>query len=88
MLTWAAVYLFWNAIAFFRMGADKRYAKTGKRRIPERIFFLWAALFGAAGVWAGMFFFRHKTCHLSFRMGIPVLFMLNIGMIGLLYIKI
>nr|WP_092073967.1 DUF1294 domain-containing protein [Dendrosporobacter quercicolus]NSL47834.1 DUF1294 domain-containing protein [Dendrosporobacter quercicolus DSM 1736]SDM74274.1 Uncharacterized membrane protein YsdA, DUF1294 family [Dendrosporobacter quercicolus] len=82
MIIWIAVYVIWNTIAFFRMGADKNYAKTGRARIPERTFFLWAALFGAAGIWGGMLFFRHKTRHRSFRIAIPALLALNIGLLA------
>jgi len=62
-----------NALAFLLMGLDKMKAKAGRRRIPEKTLFAAAALFGGLGGTAGMFFFRHKTKHLSFRVGFPAL---------------
>ena len=62
-----------NVIAFALMGADKMLAKAGRRRIPEKTLFAVAALFGGLGGTAGMFFFRHKTRHRTFRVGFPAL---------------
>lgn len=73
-----AAYVIANAVAFLLVRADKRRARRGDRRIRERTFFLWAACFGAAGVLAGMYAFRHKTRHWSFRIGIPLLLLLNL----------
>ena len=62
-----------NALAFLLMGLDKMKAKAGRRRIPEKTLFAAAVLFGGLGGTAGMYFFRHKTKHLSFRVGFPAL---------------
>ena len=35
--------------AFLQMGADKKRAKTGRRRIREKVLFFTAAIGGAAG---------------------------------------
>lgn len=43
------------------------------RRTPERTLFLIAALGGSAGVWLGMYAFRHKTRHWYFVLGIPAI---------------
>lgn len=72
-------YLLWNMAAFLLVMLDKQRAKQGDRRIRERTFFLWAAFLGAAGVLAGMYAFRHKTRHWSFRIGIPLLLLINIA---------
>lgn len=61
-----------NLLAFILMGADKRRARKGTRRIPEKTLFL-AAFFGGIGGTAGMFLFHHKTKHWYFRIGFPVL---------------
>ena len=57
---------------------DKRRAKRNEWRIRERSFFFAALAFGALGIFIGMHVFRHKTRHLSFKLGIPLLCVLNI----------
>jgi uncharacterized membrane protein YsdA (DUF1294 family) len=59
------------------MGADKRRARLGRRRISERRLILWALAGGAAGGWIGMRLFRHKTKHRAFAYGFPVFTMLH-----------
>ena len=60
-----------NIIGFIIMGVDKYKAKKKLWRVPEKIFFLIAVFGGSVGVYAGMFFFRHKTKHWYFVFGIP-----------------
>ncbi|MBR5064878.1 MAG: DUF1294 domain-containing protein, partial [Oscillospiraceae bacterium] len=60
-----------NIIAFAAMGIDKLKAAKGRWRISEKALFLLAAAGGSIGSIAGMFAFRHKTKHLSFRIGLP-----------------
>ena len=62
-----------NVVAFAVYGADKRRAKKGKRRVPEKTLFLLAAIGGSLGAWAGMYAFRHKTRHWYFVWGIPAI---------------
>ncbi len=62
-----------NAVGFLLMGADKVRAKRDAWRIPERTLFLTALLGGSAGVWAGMYEFRHKTRHWYFVWGVPLI---------------
>ena len=76
---WLALYVFWNFVAFFLMMIDKRRARRGKRRIRGRTFFLCAAAFGAVGIVFGMYVFRHKTKHMTFVFGIPLLCLANLG---------
>lgn len=47
-------------------GADKRQARRGGWRVPERLLFGLALLGGVAGAWGGMALFRHKTRHAAF----------------------
>ncbi len=65
--------LFWTLIAFALMGIDKWKAIHHKRRIPEKVLFLTAALGGSVGSMLGMSLFRHKTLHWSFRLGMPAI---------------
>ena len=62
-----------NLLSFSLMGADKRRARQGKRRIRERTLWIASALFGALGGGLGMAVFHHKTRHRSFRVGLPAL---------------
>lgn len=71
MIGW--LLLFWNAAAFIACGIDKRRARCGKWRIPEKTLLLMGAFFGAAGLWCGMHVFRHKTRHAAFWFGVPMM---------------
>lgn len=62
-----------NLLAFALMAADKLKAIKGARRIPEKVLFLSALIGGSMGALVGMFSFRHKTRHLSFVIGLPVI---------------
>lgn len=74
-----------NVISFALMGFDKNNAKLNRRRIPEATLFAVAFIGGAAGGWLGMEYFRHKTKHLKFVIGFPVL--LIIQSIGITYLN-
>jgi len=81
-LTAAVVlYVLANLCVFVLYGADKRRARTGDWRIPERILLV-SALIGPFGAWAGMHFFRHKTKKILFFL-VPVILILHIA--GILY---
>ena len=68
-----------NLVALALMGIDKsKSKKPGVRRIPEKTLFLAALLGGSLGAVAGMYTFRHKTKHLKFTLGIPVILVLQI----------
>ena len=66
-----------NALGLLLMLVDKKKAQKKLRRIPERTLFLTAALGGSIGTLAGMYWFRHKTKHLSFTLGIPAILALQ-----------
>jgi len=68
-----------NIIGFALMGIDKYKASHDKWRIPERILFLFAVIGGSIGSIAGMYVFRHKTKHLLFVIGMPVILALQIA---------
>ncbi|MGG5830661.1 DUF1294 domain-containing protein [Bacillus pumilus] len=74
-----------NGYGFFLMGEDKRRAKAHKWRISEAHLWSAAVLFGAAGSYLGMQYFRHKTKHPAFQIGMPVLIMVQLIILG--YIK-
>jgi len=78
-----AVLLALNLFSFGLMGWDKRCAKRGAWRVPERRLFLAAIFFGALGGVLGMFVFRHKTKHWYFRIFFPALLAVQIALIAL-----
>ena len=65
-----------NTLAFSFMGIDKRRARAGLRRIPERSLFMTAIAGGVFGIWIGMYTFRHKTRKRAFVVGVPLLALL------------
>lgn len=74
-----------NAAGFLLMLSDKQKAKKGAWRIPEATLLTVAILGGSIGAIAGMNLFRHKTKHLKFSLGLPVILALQI-MAGLMII--
>lgn len=76
-----------NIVAFALMGIDKRKAIKNKYRIPEKVLFMSAILFGSVGANLGMKVFRHKTKHMSFVIGMPAIFILQIVICIVVLIK-
>jgi uncharacterized membrane protein YsdA (DUF1294 family) len=66
-------YLIMNFIGFFIMRIDKNRAIHHEYRISEKTLWRTALLGGAVGTTFGMQLFRHKTKHLSFKIGFPFL---------------
>ena len=62
-----------NAVGFLLMLVDKWKAKKNRWRVRESTLLLIAALGGSVGSLAGMYLFRHKTRHLKFTLGIPLI---------------
>lgn len=71
-----------NLAAFLLMGTDKRRARRGKWRISEKTLFLPAVLGGALGGMLGMRAFHHKTKHWYFRLGFPLLLIVQLALAG------
>lgn len=80
-----AALLILNLFSFFLMAHDKKCAREHKRRVPEKVLFLSAALFGAFGGTLAMFVFHHKTKHWYFKVFFPVLLLLQAGILGYLW---
>lgn len=72
-----------NLFGFFIMWLDKRKARKGSWRIPEKTLFIVTALGGGIGTIAGMYTFRHKTQKINFVIGFPFITVLEI--IGIIY---
>lgn len=76
-----------NIITFIFFCIDKLKAIKNRYRIPEFTLLLFNFLFGALGGIFGMYVFRHKTLKPKFFITIPLLLLLQIGVIilGLWY---
>lgn len=68
-----------NAAGFLSMLVDKHKAKKNLWRIPERTLFFIAAIGGSLGSLIGMYTVRHKTKHLTFTLGIPLILSVQIA---------
>ena len=75
----AVIYLFViNILGFLVMGLDKHKAKMAERRIPENTLFMFTILGGGIGTIAGMYVFHHKTKKMKFKVGMPLILILEI----------
>ena len=82
----AALYVVMSVILFFVMRHDKRLSQRHGWRVPEATLFLLAILGGALGGVLGMQIFRHKTKHMQFVVGFPLIFLLQWGLLLLLWL--
>ena len=74
-----------NALGFLLMLMDKYKARKNLFRIPEKTFFGIALLGGSLGCLGGMYAVRHKTKHLSFTLGMPIILAVQIVISFLMY---
>ena len=78
-------FLIINALGFLLMLADKHKARKNQWRIPEATLMGVAALGGSIGSLLGMYTVRHKTKHLKFTVGIPLILLLQLTAAYLIY---
>lgn len=84
LLVWLAVI---NLLTFIVYGADKRRARKGKWRVPEKTLFLLPLLGGSIGALLGMRVFHHKTKQWYFVWGIPAILLAQIALAVWIYTK-
>ena len=70
-----------NVITFLIYAIDKWKAKKNRWRIPESILLLLAVLGGSIGALMGMKIWHHKPMHKKLKYGIPLIMILQIGML-------
>ena len=70
-----------NVLTFILYGIDKRRARNGEWRIPEAVLLGLAVIGGSIGALVGMETWHHKTRHLKFRIGVPIIFFLHLAML-------
>ncbi len=67
-----------NVIACVMYYLDKQKAIKGAWRTPESALIGVAALGGSVGALIGMKVFRHKTKHLKFTIGVPLILIIQV----------
>ena len=62
---------------------DKKISKKNKveLRIPEKVLLILSALGGSVAMLATMLLTRHKTKHVKFMLGIPVIIVLQVALV-------
>ena len=73
-----------NVIAIAVYGWDKLCAMKHWWRVPEITLLGIAAIGGSIGALMGMRLFHHKTLHLKFKYGVPVILVLQV--VGLVWL--
>lgn len=73
------IYALWNLLTLAIVGLDKYKARYHLWRIRENTLLGLALAMGGVGVLAGMLLFRHKTQHLKFIVGVPLLIVVNLS---------
>lgn len=73
-----------NAVAIAAYGWDKLCAIRKWRRVPELTLLGIAAIGGSIGALVAMKLFHHKTLHLKFKYGVPLILALQVA--GLVYL--
>ena len=69
-----------NIVSFVMFGIDKSRAKRRAWRISEAALLISAAVGGSVGAIAGMIVFRHKTKHLKFLIGLPLILIIHLAL--------
>lgn len=67
-----------NIAGIILMAVDKSRAKNRGWRIKESTIWLCSLAGGAIGSTLGMQMFRHKTKHLQFKVGLPLLAVIHV----------
>lgn len=70
-----------NIITFAVYGFDKWKARNDRWRTPESTLLLLAFFGGSIGALLGMQVWHHKTQHWKFRLGVPLILVLQVAFI-------
>lgn len=74
-----------NLISIIVTAYDKHCAKMRKYRISERTLIVLSLIGGSVGLYLTMQLIRHKTKHIKFMLGIPLIIILQIILAVLVY---
>ena len=70
-----------NITTLLVYGIDKLKAKKSKWRIPESTLLFLAVIGGSIGALLGMKIWHHKTMHKKFKYGIPLIILIQFGVV-------
>ena len=73
-----------NILTFVVYGIDKWKARQGSWRISEATLLMLAVIGGTIGALFGMQVWRHKTMHLKFKYGLPLILLAQIALMYLI----
>ena len=73
-----------NILTFAAYGIDKWKARQGSWRISEATLLMLAVIGGTIGALLGMQVWRHKTMHLKFKYGLPLILLAQIALMYLI----
>ena len=73
-----------NILTFAVYGIDKWKARQGNWRISEATLLMLAVIGGTIGALLGMQVWRHKTMHLKFKYGLPLILLAQIALMYLI----
>lgn len=73
-----------NTLTFFVYGIDKWKAKHASWRISEATLQMLAVIGGSIGALLGMKVWYHKTKHLKFKYGLPLILLVQIALLYLI----
>lgn len=73
-----------NILTFAVYGNDKWKARQGSWRISEATLLMLAVIGGTIGALLGMQVWRHKTMHLKFKYGLPLILLAQIALMYLI----
>jgi uncharacterized membrane protein YsdA (DUF1294 family) len=68
------------------MYSDKKKSERRQWRVPEARLFGIAIILGSIGILSGMYVFHHKTKHMKFVLGIPIILIIQIMLVFLVKI--
>lgn len=77
--------VFINILAFVFTVSDKRRAIRHKQRISEFTLMLLSVLGGSVVMYITMLIIRHKTRHLKFMLGIPVIILFQLIIVFIIW---
>lgn len=84
-MTITVYFIIINVISFVTMGVDKKRAKKHEYRISEKTLWTLALIGGGTGAFFGMIQFRHKTKHLSFRLGFFIIMIIQLVLLTIYF---
>ena len=70
-----------NIVTFVVYGIDKWKAMKGRWRISEFTLLLLAVIGGSIGALLGMRVWHHKTKHLKFKYGVPLILLAQLALL-------